>query len=152
MEYQAIFTLDNFAIIASFFLFVFATTGLLSQFAAGWDEMHTYQAFPHAYAEAHKIVNFKYWFASGFPQNTEMLFTLAHLLRGFTPAAGLNTVFYFLLPGILILIKRFVFPKASSPVIVLLYMLSAIPYLMITVDHKIDLAFGATRFSPHSIS
>lgn len=135
------FTFDNFAIITSFILFVFATTGLLSQFAAGWDEMHTYQAFPHAYAEAHRIVDFKYWFASGFPQNTEMLYTLAHLLKGFTPAAGLNTVFYFLLPGILILIKRVVFPKASSPVIVLLYALSAIPYLMITVDHKIDLAF-----------
>lgn len=135
------FTFDNFAIIASFILFVFATTGLLSQFAAGWDEMHTYQAFPHAYAEAHRIVDFKYWFASGFPQNTEMLFTLAHLLKGFTPAAGLNTIFYFLLPGILVLIKRVVFPKASSPVIVLLYALSAIPYLMITVDHKIDLAF-----------
>ena len=135
------FTVDNFAIIVYFILFVFATTGLLSQFAAGWDEMHTYQAFPRTYAEAHRIVNFKYWFASGFPQNTEMLYTLGFLLKGFTVSAGLNTVFYFLLPGILILIKRFVFPKASSPVIVLLYALSAIPYLMITVDHKIDLAF-----------
>ena len=135
------FTFDNFAIAASALLSVFAMTGLLSQFAAGWDEMHTYQAFPHAYAEAHRIVDFKYWFASGFPQNTEMLYTLAHLLKGFTPAAGLNTVFYFLLPGILMLIKRLAFPKASSPVVVLLYALSAIPYLMITVDHKIDLAF-----------
>lgn len=135
------FSFDNFALLASTLLSIFALTGLFSQFAAGWDEMHTYQAFPHAYAEAHRIVDFKYWFASGFPQNTEMLFTLAHLMNGFTPSAGLNTVFYFLLPGILILLKRLVFPKASSPIIILLFFLSAIPYLMITIDHKIDLAF-----------
>ena len=135
------FTLENFAIIASFILFVFATTGFLCQFAAGWDEMHTYQAFPHAYAEAHRIVNFKYWFMNGFPQNTEMLFTLGFLLKGFTTAAGINTAFYFLLAGVLILIQRLVFPRASSTLVPLLFALSAIPYLMIATDHKIDLAF-----------
>lgn len=135
------FTFDNFAIITSFILFVFATTGLLSQFAAGWDEMHTYQAFPHAYAEAHRIINFPYWHASGYPQNTEMLFTLAHLLRGFTASAGINVIFYLLIPGIFILVKRILLPKASSPVIVLFFFVSAIPYVMISNDHKIEPAY-----------
>lgn len=131
-------TFDNFAIIASFILLVFATTGLLSQFAAGWDEMHTYQAFPHAYAEAHRIVNFPYWHASGYPQNTEMLFVLGFLLKGFTAAAGMNTVFYFFIPCILVLLKRIILPKTSSATVILLYFLSAIPYVMISNDHKIE--------------
>ena len=135
------FTFDNFAITASALLSVFAMTGLLSQFAAGWDEMHTYQAFPHAYAEAHRIVNFPYWHAGGYPQNTEMLFTLGFLLHGFTVSAGLNVIFYFLVPIILILIKQLILPQSSSKVVFLLFFISAIPFVMINNDHKVEPAF-----------
>lgn len=135
------FSFRNFSRLAVFFLFSLSLTGMFSQFPVGFDELHTYQAFPKVYVENHRIVNFPYWFASGFPQNGEMLFTFGHLLGGFTLSAGINVIFYFLLGGILVLFFHFLFVRSEDFYnILLLYVVMPISYHM-TLDHKIDLIF-----------